>query len=303
VAELAPEGTSFQRMQGYAYAFLANARRVAGDLAAADRTFTLAWRLWRAAGPADEGILGEWRLLDLEASLRRAQLRLAEALSLLDQALLAAPVDKRGRILLNKAITLEQAGEISAGVAVLEQAAPLVDAGVELRDRMILRFNGLVMLCHLGRYREADGSLAELQRLVHVLGAPEDSIRFRWLSSRVAAGMGRREEALAGFLAVRTEFQERANAYDTALVSLEIAILYLQDGRTRDVASLVKQMVWIFRSQGIHREALAALKIFRQAAQREMATVDLTRRLRDYLDRSRNDPQPFRAARRTPSGK
>jgi hypothetical protein len=58
------------RLQGFVRAFLANALRVAGKLREALAEMEAAWRLWRA-GSDPEAILPEWRLLDLEASLRR----------------------------------------------------------------------------------------------------------------------------------------------------------------------------------------------------------------------------------------
>ena len=46
----------------------------------------------------------------------------------------------------------------------------------------------------------------------------------------------------------------------------------------------------IFRAQGVHREAIAALKVFRDAAEQEAATAELARRIVDYLCRARRDP-------------
>ena len=85
-------------------------------------------------------------------------------------------------------------------------------------------------------------------------------------------------------------FTAREIAYDAALASLELAILYLEDGRTAEVRTLARQMLWIFRAQGVHREALVALKLFCEAAEREQATADLARRVADYLERARNNP-------------
>lgn len=45
-------------------------------------------------------------------------------------------------------------------------------------------------------------------------------------------------------------------------------------------------MLWIFRAQGVHREALAALRIFIEAARQEAATADLILRVTRFLHRS-----------------
>jgi hypothetical protein len=56
------------------------------------------------------------------------------------------------------------------------------------------------------------------------------------------------------------------------------------------VRILGKQMASIFTTQGVRREALAALLIFCDAAKREAATVELTRRVIRFLYRSQHDP-------------
>ncbi len=298
VAELAPGEPSWRAgLIGFVQAFVANALRAADDLLAADAALAAGWRLWRLADHADESILGEWRLLDREASLRRDQRRFEVALDLLDRALAVAPLGGRGRILLNKAFTLEQAGQSQRALAVLAEAAPLVDAAAEPRDRMGVRFNIVVNLVHLGRLREAEASLAELRRLVTELGNEVDATRLRWLASRIAAGLGRRQEALDGLVAVARDFRERGKPYDAALASLDLAVLYLDEGRTREVASLAGEMAWIFSRRDVHRETLAALQLFREAAERETLTVEVARRLRDDLERARNDPRGLRHTR------
>jgi hypothetical protein len=48
--------------------------------------------------------------------------------------------------------------------------------------------------------------------------------------------------------------------YDTALVSLELASLYAARGRTGDLKRLASEMLPVFTSLQIHREALAVLR-------------------------------------------
>ncbi len=61
-----------RRLQGYAWAYVGNARRAANDHAGADAAFAKAWELWRS-GSDPEGLLKEERLLSLEAALRREE--------------------------------------------------------------------------------------------------------------------------------------------------------------------------------------------------------------------------------------
>jgi hypothetical protein len=75
--------------------------------------------------------------------------------------------------------------------------------------------------------------------------------------------------------------------YDLALVSFELAELHLQEGRWPEVLGMSAQLVGLFEERGVHREALAALRIFHEAARMQAATLDLARRLIDYLYRAR----------------
>jgi transcriptional regulator with XRE-family HTH domain len=291
VAELVPEdGPWRSALQGFAWAFVANAQRVGSDLLAAAASFATAWRLWRAAGPTAGGPLGEWRLHDLEASLRRDQRQFAAALGCLDRALAAAPGAARGRILLKKAYTLEQSDQIVAALATLEQAAPLIDPAAEPRLRWVLDINRILVLAHLQRYRDAEARLPALGELTLELGNRLDLQRFLWVSGRIAAGLGRRERARALFGQSQREFAECGDSYDAALVSLELAILDLEDGRGAEVAALVEEMLRIFSAQRVDREALAALRLFSQAARAGTVTAETARRLLSSLERTRREP-------------
>ena len=154
----------------------------------------------------------------------------------------------------------------------------------------MLRQNPALLLCHLGRYAEAEALLPEIRVLTMQLDNKLDSLRLRWLEGRVAAGLGRAEEALAALSQVRAGFVERGIAYDAALVTLELAVVHLEPGRTREVKALARQMAPIFKAQGVHRGALAALKLFCEAAEKEAATVELARRVVEYLYRAQHNP-------------
>lgn len=79
-------------------------------------------------------------------------------------------------------------------------------------------------------------------------------------------------------------------AYDFALVSLEVAVLHLEQGRTRLVQGLAREMLWIFETQKVHAEALAALTLFCHAAEEEAAGAEWTRSLIKYLYRAQHNP-------------
>jgi tetratricopeptide (TPR) repeat protein len=293
IAELAPGGEAWRsRLQGYAWAFVGNARRVHGDLPAAEQAFVRSDRLWAAGAPADPGLLDATRPLDLKASLRLYQGRLPEALALLEQALKAngSPV-ARGRLLIKKAKTFEIMGDYERAVAELRRAAPLLKESKDVRLPWAAQHGLAHNLWQLGRYAEAEALLREIKQRAVEMGNQLDLVRTLWVEGGVLAGLGQRQEALPILEQVWRYFTSNEIAYDAALAALELAILHLEDGRTAEVKRLAEAMYWVFTAQGVHEQALAALRLFFEAARKGKATADLARRVKDYLHRARHNPE------------
>jgi tetratricopeptide (TPR) repeat protein len=279
--------------QGYCWPYVGNALRVANDFEAADAAFDRGRERWGAAPAAARELFPAWRRLDLEASLRRAQQRFPDSLALLDQARRLADDDDLavGRILLKREHVFERLGDLATALATLQEAAPRVEAGGDLRCRFALRFNTADVLCQLDRPVEAAALLPEVQELAERQARGGLSwLRVLWLGARIDAGQGRQEQAERTLELVRREFAERGLAYEGALACLDLAILLLEAGRTAEVRELANGMAWIFRAQGFRREALAALSLFHGAARQEAASAALARQVRAELRRIGSGP-------------
>ncbi len=279
------------RLKGYVWLFIANARRVGGDMPAAAEGFALARELWEAGAAADPGLLAAWRLPDGEASWRRHQGEFGRALELHEKALMIATPEARGRILLNKAFTLEQMDEPVRALATLEEAEPLIAEQREPQCLFGLQFNRAVCLCHLKKYQEAEALLRLAGETALDLGHELNRFRLLWLRGRIDAGLGREQEAELAFKQVRQAFRERNIAYDFAKVTLELAVLYRAQGRTAEIRALAKQTLWIFEAQSGHEEAEKALRLFCEAAEAERLTVELALRILRYLERAQHNPR------------
>lgn len=301
IATRSPGGQSWRsRLEGFCWAFLANARRVANDFAGADKAFARTWELWQAGAASDPDPLPEWRMLDLEASLRREQHRFPEALELLTRAKAGVggnPV-AAARMLLKKEHILELMGDIQGALAVLLEATPFVEASKDSRLQFALFFNTADNLCQIKQYEEAEEQLNQARETALKQGNELDLVRVVWLEARLIAGQGRINEAIASLEKVRQDFTARELPYDAALTSLDLAALWLGVGRTAEVRDLARTMAWIFQAQGISREALAALVLFRDAAQRETATVEMVQQvISEIKNAKRSAPLAFSGQR------
>jgi tetratricopeptide (TPR) repeat protein len=277
-AKRAPgEGAHRQKLEGYCWIFLGNARRVGGALPRAEEALARASELLQAWVGATPIPLAAWRLPDMQASLRRHQGRFAEALAMHAHTLVLAPPEAAGRVLLNKAFTLEQQGEPEQALAALQEAEARIDGAHEPRLLFGIRFNRIVNLSHLQRYEEAAKRLPEVQAMAEAGGRPLDNVRVLWLQSKVAAGLGRRAEAGELLDRVRREFLSRDIAYDTAVATLELAVLYLEDGRAAEVREIAAELTPIFAAQRVARETLASVELFCEAVKQETVTADLAR--------------------------
>ncbi len=290
-AELAEGGEAFRaRLRGYAGVHLANAERVAGrDLPAAGEMLEQALLAWHAGAGADSGLLNAARVCGLTASLRRAQRRLPEALSALDEGLKIDRWGETPNLLLGKARALVELGDPEASIELLRAAAARVHSDHEPRKRYVIEHLLVSNLCRLGQFAAAERRLPRLRQLA--LPNQLDLLRVAWQTGTVAAGLGRADEALATLEQVRTEFIARENFYVAALVTLELAEVHAGLGHTAEVKELARKSAPVFENQQVHREAQRALALFRQAAEDDQVTGELLRHLITYLHRARHNPQ------------
>jgi tetratricopeptide (TPR) repeat protein len=287
IAERVPSEASLQA-QGYSWSHIANSRRVATDFDAADEAFARAWKLWHGGARCEAELLPEWRLLDLEASLRREQNRFPEALGLLDQARAASGGNAVAvaRILLKKERLFNKRGDFKRALAVLKEAEELVEASQDPHLLFALRFNRADALCRLGKWNMAAKLLPWVSDRAIERGNELELIRTGWLQAKVAASQGRVEDAISRLEQVSGDFTAHELPYEAALSSLDLAVLWLKAGRNGEVAQLAVAMKWIFDAKGIDDAALEALGLFCKAARQEIATVELARRVIAQLEKA-----------------
>jgi transcriptional regulator with XRE-family HTH domain len=277
------------RLSGHAWIFIGNARRVANKISDANEAFGCGWHFWKA-GEDSLGILDEGYLYDLEASLRRDERCFESALELHEKALSLAKKGRVGAILLSKALTLKEMGEYGQAVEVLRKASEVINAEREPRLFFALQFNLAVVLLLVGRPTEAIPLVRNVRALSRLARNTLDFFRGLWLEANLAGALGDRAKAVMLLEQVRRELLERSLPYDYALASLDLALVYREDRRYRDIKLLASDMVGLFKQHGIHREALGALILFQESLDAEYLTVAEVKRLQTYLERVQREP-------------
>ena len=226
-------------------------------------------------GTGDPALQAE--LQRLEATLCLSQQRLPEAIRLLRESL--PTLADLGRP------DLASLAQVMLGIALLrlgryDEAAVTTRAAlskaVEGGDsQLCLRaFHNLVLI--KAEAGELEGAAALLVRLAPLYKAAEDpllNLRAEWVAGRLGAHWQEWRGAAERFEVVRQGFVDLGLAYDASLVSLELAIAYLHQGRAAKVKALAQEMYPVFIAQEIPREASAALLLFVEAAERKAATI------------------------------
>ena len=272
-----------------AWTHLGNTLRVLSEFRLAEAAFRTAElhfsRSW--LDPLDEALL-----LSQKAPLRRAQRRFAEALELIDGAIaIYREINEpnlQGRAMMIKGITLQYQSDVAEAADCFRASLSLME---EPRLLALGRFNLVGCLQDAGRSSEAAALIPEARRGLEQAGEPCDLLRLRWTEARVLASTGQPAEAEDAFLEVRRVFLAEANAFDAALISLDLAALYLRRGRIEETKRLAAEIVPVFQSREVYREAAAALIVFQRAAEMDRLTIGLVDEVAAYLRQARNDPR------------
>jgi hypothetical protein len=199
--------------------------------------------------------------------------------------------EQEARIVLKLAKALGDGGDPKAAIALLERSAPLLDRRGP-GDLSHLRLQALAArLVEAGRPAEARAAFERARGdLFERVTGPADRLRLGWLDALILRGEGERERGEEKLLAVRDGFADLDAGYDLALISLDLADFYLEDGRTADVRRLAEEMLPVFTSRALHRHALHALVLFQRAAEAESLTLAWVRDLARYLRHARENP-------------
>jgi hypothetical protein len=299
-----PNAPGYYDALARAIAFKANSLRALGRLPEADERIRSARSLVRNEDVTDTMVYAEidW----FEGMLRKDQRRFQESAELLARSSsffqLAGERIEAARPLLTLGLMYYDRQESGKAIETTETALAHLSPEAEPRLYLCGRHNLALFLVEEGRFDAASDLLQADAELYARFADPWTVLRQIWLQGKIAFATWRREEAEQAFLEVRRGFIQQGNGYDAAMVSLDLALLYLKEGRTGEVQRIAAEMHTLFDAQEIHREAAAALLLFQEAAEREALTAEWVEDLTAYLKRARENPE-LRFLRRLTDGR
>ena len=269
-----------------ALAEYANAYRVNDELEAAEQKLAEAASLYdqRSGDP-----LVMARVLDLLASLRTSQRRLAEAIDLLDTVHgLYNECGERhlaGRVLISKGICTYYGGQPAEAVKLLRRGISMIDPERDPQLVTMSQNNLLLALADTGKPKEARRLLLESGLRQKLAGEPVNLLKLRWVEGKISAGLGDLAQAEATFLEVRQGFLDRGMEYDAALLGLELMEVWLRQGRSAEVREMAEDVLDTFEELKVKLEAQRAVRFLESACRQELATPILIQKVAGFLNK------------------
>lgn len=287
-------------LRARAFAELGNSYRLNLRFQDAETAFGRA-RKFLEEGTGDPSLQAQ--VLDLEASLRSSQRRLEDSIALLDQVHLlyieAGDSHLAGRALISRGINTHYQGHPREAVDLFQRGLPLLDPERDLQLVAIAKEVLLHALTDCGEYRQASRLLLQSGLRETFASEPLNLLKLRGVEGKIHAGLGRPAKAERAFVEVRREFLRLGQVYDAALVGLELAAVWLQQGRAAKVRDLAEEMYETFEDLGVQPEAARALDFVRKACRDQAVTAPMIERVRQFLERLpwhpglRFEPVPF----------
>ncbi len=272
-------------LRAEALAYVANARRISGDLQGAQHA------LFRAARHQEHGT-GDRHLKGLLLSFRAdlcydfglleesAELHLREAALwrlLRDDGRLAIALLGRGRALM-------WTGSTEQAVLCLREAADITpDPSVLLATLLPISES----LAREGRAALAWKVVCNTDVAIILNGGTDPQIvtRQKWIRGLAYRAMGDLDSAERDLASARDDLASQGLAFRAALVSLDLACVYAAQGRTKDLKELAAEAHAEFIGQGVEGEAMVAFLAFHQAAVAESLSEALALEVANFLAR------------------
>lgn len=278
-------------LQCRAWAEYANACRVSECHEEAEAAFHQAY-LHQYRGSGDPLLTA--RLMDLHSSLFRARRKFVMARELLLRVheiyTKFGQQHHAGRAIIKMGLYTGYAGEPEKALGLLRRGLKMVDESYDPEIVFFAVHNQIWFTVECGRFEEAQ-KLVFLNRGRYEGVASLNRIKLRWTEARIDAGLGRHERAVDVFSEVRDRFAEAGQEFPSALVSLDMALSLLRQGKEDEAREVVLEAAGTFRSLEIEREMLLAVLFLQQTFSLGLARITVLEDVIGFLRKAEHDPE------------
>jgi len=275
-----------------AIAYQANARRLLGDLTGAKEGFAWARRVIRQRGITDTEVYAD--IDSLQASLCIDVRAFGQAEHLLSRAVLLYRMlgltEPTARVLMKLSNLYAYRGDLEDTLDATRKVLDLVDPQKQPQLYLYARFNLAHTLMELEEAPAARELMARDEALYAVHADECLRLRRLWLAGRVALALGNDRQAEERLLQAREGFARRSGGFDVACICLDLALLYHRQRRPEQVAEAASRAVILFAAREVHRDALAALVLVRDAASAGTLTAVTLEKVAAFLKQARSTP-------------
>ena len=279
-------------LKGRAWGHFATSLRAAGRLREAEEAI-MAALAYVEAGTRDPSLRA--RTIEQQASVRKSQGRYLESIELAEEA--AEIFSEIGQIqnfataLVHKALACHYAGMAEESIDVLNRAILLIDPETNPHLLLAACHNLVWSYIALDQPEQALSLYFEARDLYKEIEDDIILLRATWQEGQLLRDLGHLTAAETALLGARKGFVERNLAHEVAMVSLDLAWVYVKLGWTERLKETVTEAIPIFTALRVGRETLAALIQLQHAAGQEKQALDListlNRRLAPLTSRSK----------------
>jgi tetratricopeptide (TPR) repeat protein len=272
-------------LQARAWGQFGNALRVTGRMREAEEALSTAQRHLEA-GTGDPALRA--KVFEQIASLHTFQRRFDAAIAVLTEATEIyrhlGESHALARTLVQEAIAKLYSGEAENAVVILNQAIPLIDQEGDPHLLFAACHNLVQCYINLDQPEQALSIYSEMRDLYKEFSDPLLLLRTAWQEGHLLRDLGHLQAAEGALLRARTGFLKMDLMYEAAVVSLDLAAIYVKLRAVESCKQTVAETIPIFRALGVVRETFASLLQLQQVADQEQQALEIIRMLNARIE-------------------